>query len=55
MGKMDEAIAAHQKLAELMPGWSWQLGHTYAEAGQYEEAEKILDELEEKPVLPFNG
>lgn len=55
MGRMDEAIEAHQKLAELVPLWSWQLGVTYAAAGQYEEAEKILDELEKKPVIPFTA
>lgn len=55
MGRTDEAIEAHQKLAELIPFWSWQLGHTYALAGRYEEAEKILDELEELPVIPFTA
>jgi tetratricopeptide (TPR) repeat protein len=48
MGKMDEAIAAHQKLAELMPDWSWQLGLTYAEAGQYEEAKNLYS-----PSMPM--
>jgi len=55
MGRMDEAIEAHQKLAELLPLWSWQLGLTYAAAGQYEEAEKILDEYEKNPVIPFTA
>jgi TolB-like protein/Flp pilus assembly protein TadD len=55
MGRMDEAIEAHQKLAELLPLWSWQLGLTYAEAGQFKEAEKILDELEKTPVIPFTA
>jgi TolB-like protein/Flp pilus assembly protein TadD len=55
MGRMDEAIKAHQKLAELMPQWSWQLGITYAAAGQLVEAEKILEELEKTPVIPFTA
>ena len=52
-GRMEEAIAAHQKLAELVPMWSWQLGLTYAAAGQYEEAKKILEEYEKTDVIPF--
>ncbi len=55
MGRVDEAIAAHQKLAELLPIWSWQLGHTYASIGQIEEAEKILAEYEKTPVIPFTA
>ncbi len=55
MGRVDEAIAAHQKLAELIPLWSWQLGHTYAAIGQIEKAEKILDEYEKTPVIPFTA
>jgi tetratricopeptide (TPR) repeat protein len=55
IGRMDEAIKAHQKLAELMPLWSWQLGITYAEAGQLAEAEKILAEFEKNPVIPFTA
>jgi len=46
MGKFEEAIETHKKLAELYPWWSWALGHTYAVAGDTEEAEKILNELE---------
>ena len=55
MGRVDEAIAAHQKLVELLPIWSWQLGHTYAAIGQIEEAEKILVEYEKTPVIPFTA
>jgi len=46
MGKIEEAIEAHQKLAELYPWWSWGLGYTYAKAGHTEEAMAILNELE---------
>ena len=55
MGRIDEAIAAHQKLAELLPLWSWQLGYTYAAIGQFEEAETILEEYEKTPVIPFTA
>jgi len=55
LGMVDEAIAAHQKLVELLPIWSWQLGHTYAVIGQIEEAEKILAEYEKTPVIPFTA
>jgi len=55
LGRVDEAIAAHQKLVELLPIWSWQLGHTYASIGKIEEAEKILAEYEKTPVIPFTA
>jgi tetratricopeptide (TPR) repeat protein len=45
-GKEEEAIEAHQKLAELYPWWSWGLGYTYAVTGHIAEAEEILRELE---------
>jgi tetratricopeptide (TPR) repeat protein len=35
MGRMDGAIEVHQKLAGLVPLWSWQLGLTYSAAGRY--------------------
>ena len=52
MGRMDEAIESHRKLAELVPLWRWQLGLTYAVAGKYEEAENILDEYEKPDTIP---
>ncbi|MEN8226598.1 MAG: hypothetical protein ABFS38_00480 [Bacteroidota bacterium] len=55
LGKIEEAIKAHQKLAELIPLWSWALGYTYASTGHMDEAEKILSELEEAPVIPFTA
>ena len=55
LGRVDEAIAAHQKMTELLPIWSWQLGHTYASIGKLEEAEKILAEYEKTPVIPFTA
>jgi tetratricopeptide (TPR) repeat protein len=55
LGRYDDAIQAHQKLVELMPHWKWQLGHTYAVAGQLDKARKILEELEKTPVIPFTA
>jgi len=45
-GKNEEAIEAHQKLAELYPWWSWGLGYTYAVTGHTAEAEEIINQLE---------
>jgi TolB-like protein/Flp pilus assembly protein TadD len=45
-GKPEQAIEAHQKLAELYPWWSWGLGYTYAVTGHIAEAEEIINQLE---------
>jgi tetratricopeptide (TPR) repeat protein len=50
MGRTEEAIKAHQKLAELYPWWTWALGYTYARSGHTEEAEKIKKEIIESGV-----
>ncbi|MCK4853975.1 MAG: tetratricopeptide repeat protein, partial [Bacteroidales bacterium] len=55
MGRIDDAIEAHKKLAELYPRWKWALGNTYAISGHRDEAEKILNELEKSEVNPFNA
>lgn len=55
MGRIDEAIEAHQKLVELYPWWKWALGNTYANSGHRDEAEKILNELEKTEVNTFNA
>jgi serine/threonine protein kinase/tetratricopeptide (TPR) repeat protein len=44
-GIYEEAIAMHQKARAVAPHWGWSLGHTYALAGQRDEALKVLDEL----------
>ena len=51
IGKTEEAIEAHKKLAELYTWWTAALGCTYAEVGQVEEAEKILKELMERDPM----
>ncbi|RLD55436.1 MAG: hypothetical protein DRI97_09500 [Bacteroidetes bacterium] len=45
-GQEEKAIEAHTKLMELHPWWSWALGYTYATTGHIEEAEEILQQLE---------
>ncbi|MCK4345528.1 MAG: caspase family protein [Bacteroidales bacterium] len=55
MGREDEAIEAHKKLAEIAPPCSWMLGYTYAVTGHIEEAEKILNELEESELTSWNA
>jgi TolB-like protein/Flp pilus assembly protein TadD len=53
MGRTDEAIRTHKKLAEVSPRWSWALGRTYALSGQIDEAEKILSEIEKTKVMTW--
>ncbi len=55
LGKTNEAIDAHKKLAALYPEWLWALGYTYAITNHCEEAEKILHEIESQPVSPYNA
>ncbi len=43
--KTEEAIEAHEKLADLYPWWSYYLGITYYKTGQQEKAEKMLNDL----------
>lgn len=38
----------HQKARAVAPHWGWSLGHTYALAGQKDEALKVLAELGEQ-------
>ena len=55
MGKNEEAIEAHQKLAELAPVWNWVLGYTYALTNHTDKAEKILHELENSVPSSWNA
>ena len=45
MGRYDESIEVHKKAGAVHPDWGWGLGHTYALAGQREEALKVAEEL----------
>jgi len=51
-GMYEEAIAAHQKAADVSRFWSWGLGISYALAGRKDEARKIATELEKGMPLP---
>ena len=55
MGRTDESIEAHNKLAGVQPRWTSALGYTYAVTGHIDEAEKILNELEKSDVNPWNA
>ncbi|MEN8156776.1 MAG: helix-turn-helix domain-containing protein [Bacteroidota bacterium] len=55
MGREDEAIEAHLKLAEVAPWFGWALGHTYAVTNRRSEAEKILVELEKTEVTNWTA
>ncbi len=49
-GQEEKAIEAHQKLMEVHPWWSWALGYTYARTGHIDEAEEILEQLENSNI-----
>ena len=55
MGRIEEAIKTHQKLAELYPNQLSVLGLKYITTGHPEEAEKILAEIEKREVTPINA
>jgi Flp pilus assembly protein TadD len=54
-GRFEEAIAAHERLAELYPVWRADLGVTYARAGRMEDARRIAAELESQEQDPFGA
>ncbi|MCU0457178.1 MAG: hypothetical protein MUE74_12835 [Bacteroidales bacterium] len=54
MGRQQDAINTHQRLAELYPGQETPLCLTYIETGQLAEAEKILAQIEQRDPNP-NG
>ncbi len=49
MGRYEEAIATHEKLATIFPRWSYALALTYARAGRTEDARRILEQFEAQP------
>ena len=55
MGRIEEAIGMHQRLAELYPSQITPLCLTYVATGHLEEAEKILTEIEKSPINPLNA
>jgi len=55
MGREEEALASYKKLAEIAPPWSWVLGYAYALTNHRDEAEKILNELENSELNGWNA
>ena len=53
MGKVDDAIATHKKLAEKYPKLIFKLGVTYARTGKISEAEEILKRMNKLTPDPF--
>ncbi len=54
-GRHEEAITAYKKAAEVAPPWNWAAGVGYARAGRLNETRKLLTELEQQKVTPWNA
>ena len=54
-GEIDEAIATHERMAEVHPYLSWRLGVTYAQAGRTEDALAIARAMEAAPPNAFSA
>jgi len=54
-GRHEEAIAAYRECAKVAPHWKWAAGIGYAKAGRLEETRKLLAELEQQKVTPWNA
>jgi len=52
-GNDEEAIATHERMAEVHPYMRWMLGVTYARAGRTEDALQIAREIEAGEVIPL--
>ncbi|MBK5096225.1 MAG: protein kinase [Gemmatimonadetes bacterium] len=52
-GNDEEAIATHERMAEVHPYMRWMLGVTYARAGRTEDARQIAREIEAGDVIPL--
>jgi len=55
LGRHDEAIAAHERMASRNPRWRHALGITYAAAGRTDDARRILAEMEASPPNSWNA
>jgi Flp pilus assembly protein TadD len=54
-GRHEEAIAAYKKAADVARPWKWAAGMGYAKAGRPEETRKLLAELEQQKITPWNA
>lgn len=55
LGDHKKAVEFHEKLVEVGPEWAWMLGITYALTGQREKAEKMLNEVENGPIISWTA
>ncbi len=55
LGRHQEAVAAHEKMAAGSRFWLFRLGWTYARAGRTEDARRVLAELEAMPDGPWRA
>ncbi|MFO7586649.1 MAG: protein kinase, partial [Gemmatimonadota bacterium] len=54
-GRHEEAIATHERMAELYPFFRWLTGVTYARAGRAEDARRVAREIEAGEVGPLDA
>jgi serine/threonine-protein kinase len=54
-GNDEEAIATHERMAEVHPYLRWALGVTYARAGRTEDARQIARDIEAGGVIPLDA
>jgi tetratricopeptide (TPR) repeat protein len=54
-GEHEQAIETHRRMVELNPDLKWELGLTYARAGDAEGVRAIIDELESKPTTSWTA
>jgi len=54
-GEHDLAIETHQRMVELNPDLEWELGLTYARAGEAERVRAIIDDLESRPTTSWTA
>ena len=54
-GAMDEAIATHERMAEVHPYMAWRLGVTYAQADRTDDALAIARAMEAAPADAFSA
>jgi TolB-like protein/Flp pilus assembly protein TadD len=54
-GMYEEAVELHEKVVAINPFWTWLLGRTYAAAGREEDARRVVAELTEGEVIPWNA
>ena len=54
-GEHESAIETHRRMVELNPDLMWELGLTYARAGEGERVRAIVDELEARPTTSWTA